>query len=97
MKVNVFYTGEVHATTGKEIETFEIDNGTSARKLLSILIDMYGDRFRDSIMDSKSTLQSPWLKVMISVNGRDVRALGGLDKELSDGDSFTFVTMVSGG
>jgi MoaD family protein len=97
LKINVFYLGDVYSTIGKEMETLEMDSGVSARGLLSALIERYGDCFRESIMDVKSTVENPWLKIMISLNGRDIKALGGLDRELNEGDSVALMTMVSGG
>jgi len=97
LKINVFYMGGIYAATGKEMEILEVEDDITVRRLLFLLVRQYGERFKEAVMDLKSTMERPWLKVIVSVNGKALNALDGLDTVLRNGDSMAFMTMVSGG
>lgn len=69
MQVKVNYLSVVSITTGKKEEYLQLDEGTTIAKLLSLLTEEYGPRFRDMIyMRSKDRKYL----VRFMVNGTEV-------------------------
>ncbi|HJX22898.1 MAG TPA: MoaD family protein [Candidatus Bathyarchaeia archaeon] len=96
-QIKVMYLGNVYNATGKQMEYFELKDTMTVRRLLFALVEQYGNQFKEAVMNSSSTIENIWLRVMVGVNGRDINALKGLDTELKDGDSLIFMVPAEGG
>ena len=66
----------------------------SVRDLIAILVERYGDNFKEFMLSPENRLQK---YVVILVNGRGVGILNGLETMLREGDSILIMPAVGGG
>jgi len=90
MAVNVSIPTQLRAVTGGDSEA-EVDGGTVG-EVLDALFDRY-DGLRDRICEDGDLRRF----VNVYVGGEDIRFLGGLDTEVSDGDEVKILPAVAGG
>ena len=74
-------------------ESLEIENVNSVRELIEYLIEMFGIKIREILMEGDKSKEF----VKILVNGKDIRALKGMETELKDGDIISIFPPVAGG
>jgi sulfur-carrier protein len=74
--------------------TTEIDNVNNISDLLDILLEKYGEKFKDLVLDADGNLRD-YLKIMI--NGEDIRDIEGLETPLKDGDQVVMFQTIAGG
>lgn len=61
----------------------QIDDVNKVSDLINILLQKYGEKFKDLLLDANGNLRD-YLKIMI--NGEDIRDIDGLETPLKDGD-----------
>jgi len=66
----------------------------SVRDLIAILVERYGDNFKEFMLSPENRLQK---YVVVLVNGRGVGILNGLETMLREGDSILIMPAVGGG
>ncbi len=62
----------------------------TVRKLLETLTNKYGSGFKDALVTPEWQLLSPTL---LTLNGRDIRTIGGLDAELKDNSQVSITVL----
>lgn len=79
-----------------EIEelTFPIDIGSNIRNLLEQLTLKFGEKFEELIFKNSTDLSK---YVLITINGKDIRTLKGLQTILKQDDEIFFVPAIAGG
>ena len=92
MDVTVKYFATIRACTGESERRL---NGAPAdlRELLTALTRLYGSSFRGAVLSGVELSEA----VIILVNGRNVRYLGGLDAPIAADDEVSIFPMVGGG
>ncbi len=93
-RVRVRYIGNFRDVVGKEEETIQI----SGKKIEDVVADLgnrYGNTFLEEIMDLKT--KKLLTSYVFLLNGNNVFSIGGLEAEVKDGDTVSFVAMVGGG
>ena len=90
-KVGITFHGGLVKITGEK--TIEIE-GSTLREVISALAAEYGQQFKDRIYDETGKLRR---FVNIYINGKDIRFLGHLNSELSEGDRVSIIPAVGGG
>ena len=79
-----------------EIEelTFPMDIGSNIRNLLEQLTLKFGEKFEELIFKNSTDLSK---YVLITINGKDIRTLKGLQTILKQDDEIFFVPAIAGG
>jgi len=96
LKVTVEYLGYIKQTLNiTQPDSIELNPEASARDLLALLAEKYGEPFRKDVYDPKEADLKPYH--IIAVNGLMVNLLGGLDTKLKDGDRVAVMPVVTGG
>ncbi|MFX1277960.1 MAG: MoaD/ThiS family protein [Promethearchaeota archaeon] len=80
--------------TDKEELIFSLENNSDIRILLEKLVLKYGKAFEEQIFKNSANLSK---YVLITVNGKDIRALDGLNTKLKQDDEIFFVPAIAGG
>ncbi|MFX1280452.1 MAG: MoaD/ThiS family protein [Promethearchaeota archaeon] len=94
MIVEVLYFAEFKDITGKEKEKFELSSN-HLKDLISLLIQKYGDKLRNIILDKNSQFIHNLISTII--NNHAILERNPLYINLKDGDSIAFLMPVSGG
>jgi len=79
-----------------EIEelTFPVDIDSNIRNLLEQLTLKFGEKFEELIFKNSTDLSK---YVLITINGKDIRTLKGLQTILKQDDEIFFVPAIAGG
>ncbi|MGB7969688.1 MAG: MoaD/ThiS family protein [Methanobacterium sp.] len=72
----------------------QIDDVNKVSDLINILLQKYGEKFKDLLLDANGNLRD-YLKIMI--NGEDIRDIDGLETPLKDGDQVVMFQTIAGG
>jgi molybdopterin synthase sulfur carrier subunit len=72
----------------------QIDDVNNVSDLINILLQKYGEKFKDLLLDTNGNLRD-YLKIMI--NGEDIRDIDGLETTLKDGDQVVMFQTIAGG
>jgi molybdopterin synthase sulfur carrier subunit len=80
LKVKVMFVQEYYLLTRKHVTEMELPDGAKIRDLLNRL----PEEVRKKLLDEKGEVKWP---NMVSVNGRRIEFLQGLDTILKDGDT----------
>ena len=76
------------------VRSININHNGTVAELINILIDMYGDEFKDALLDKEGELRD-YMKLLI--NGEDFQATGGFDAEVKDNDEIVIFQTIAGG
>jgi molybdopterin converting factor small subunit len=80
---------------GKRFEDLEITNNSDLLDLITLLIEKYGEEFRENIFSpSGDNLRDD---VLLNINGKPSRQLQGLYTKLNNKDEVGFMPIFSGG
>ena len=95
MQVRVQYLGFIKNMLNKKEDNIEVEEGTALFELLNKLAEMHGASFRNEVYE-------PGVKKVktgfsVTINGRFIGQLGGLDAKLSDGDTVHLMSLMTGG
>ncbi|MBY8992701.1 MAG: MoaD/ThiS family protein [Candidatus Lokiarchaeota archaeon] len=80
--------------TEKEELVFPLEVDSSIRNLLEQLTLKFGKTFEEQIFKNSTDLSK---YVLITINGKDIRALDGLNTKLNQNDEIFFVPAIAGG
>ena len=92
MNITAVYTTQLKASLGVASETLDIADGATVGALIAALSERHGDDFTRLVLDESNSL----LPSIILCIG-DEQVAPGSDAPLSDGDSVTFLSAISGG
>ena len=95
MKVRVRYLGFIKNMLNKKEDTLEVEEGTPLFELLDKLAGIHGAPFITEVYE-------PGVKKVktgfsVTINGRFIGQVGGLDAKLSDGDTIILMSLMTGG
>ncbi|MGD2065801.1 MAG: MoaD/ThiS family protein [Candidatus Bathyarchaeota archaeon] len=95
MKVRVQYLGFIKNMLNKNEDHVELEEDSSLSDLLDKLAGVHGAPFRKEVYE-------PGVKKVktgfsVTINGRFIGQLGGLDAKLSDGDTVILMSLMTGG
>lgn len=95
MKVRVQYLGFIKKMLNRKEDYFEVEEATPLFKLLNKLAGIHGAPFRNEVYE-------PGVKKIktgfsVTINGRFIGQLGGLDAKLSEGDTVILMSLMTGG
>ncbi len=95
MQLRVHYLGQISAVVKKREETVEAASRTTVYTLLKQLADGYGSSFTGEVFDEggKEVREG----VIVTVNGRAIGQLQGIDTRLKGGDVVTILPLFVGG
>ncbi|MHA2008731.1 MAG: MoaD/ThiS family protein [Promethearchaeota archaeon] len=71
-----------------------IDDGSNIRNVLDQLSTKFGSKFEEMIYKSSKDLSK---YVLITINGKDIRLLDGLDTKVGLNDMISFIPAIAGG
>jgi sulfur-carrier protein len=80
---------------GKGEVELPVQEGTTLRELLAMIVDRYGDEMASRVFEPKTRTVLPYIRLM--VNGRDIAFLDRMETILRDGDDVLILPPVSGG
>jgi MoaD family protein len=94
MEITVHYFTVLRNVTKKRLEKIRINEGSSLKALLAVLIKKYGENFERyvSLRNREKRVQ-----VIFLLNGQDVAQFNGLGTQLHDGDSVSLMPPIAGG
>jgi len=95
MRVKIRYLGRVWDILKKKEEIIVVDEETRLLGLLRRLSERHGKNLENLMFDKKGQNLSPYVRV--TINGRDISALDGLNTRMQDGDVLAIFPPVSGG
>jgi molybdopterin synthase sulfur carrier subunit len=73
---------------------FPLETGSNIRNLLEELTLKFGEKFEEQIFKNSADLSK---YVLITINGKDIRTLDGLNTKLEQDDEIFFVPAIAGG
>lgn len=89
----IFFSILTDITETEEL-IFPIDIDSNIRNLLEQLTLKFGKKFEEMIFKDSTELSK---YVLVTVNGKDIRTLKGLNTKLKQGDDVFFVPAIAGG
>lgn len=92
--VTVKFLASIREAAGVDAVDVIIESGESVGALLKRLVERLGERPANALYDSRKGLRKD---VTLMVNGRNLRALEGLDTKLREADVVLIFTSVAGG
>lgn len=94
MKVKVRYFAQLREITGKREDLVELEEGTSIGRLLEILSNKYGEKFREYIYGLG---EFEGISLNFLLNGRNISLGAMFETKLQDGDVLSILPPVAGG
>lgn len=95
MKVEVRSVGLIKMLMGRAVEEVDLTEGAAIDDLLAWLREQKGEKMAPYLVQPKDP--SGHLPVRIMVNGTEIRALGGIDTTLHEGDEILMFVPILGG
>jgi molybdopterin synthase sulfur carrier subunit len=92
--VNVIFLSLLTDITQEEELILSIDDGSKIRTILEELSSKFGEKFEEMIFKASKELSK---YVIITINGKDIRSLNGLDTKLQHDDEISFIPAIAGG
>ncbi|MFX1324024.1 MAG: MoaD/ThiS family protein [Promethearchaeota archaeon] len=80
--------------TRTEELTLTIDENCTIKHLLEQLTKKFGENFEELIYKASQNLSK---YVLITINGKDIRLLDGLETQINDRDEINFIPAIAGG
>ena len=95
MRIRVRYLGPIRVLLDKKEEELDVPLKTTLIDFLNRLVNMYGDSFREEVLEpsGKTTREG----LVVTVNGVAVNQLRGLKTLLKEGDAITLLPFFAGG
>jgi MoaD family protein len=92
--VKIIFLSLLTDITEVEVLTLPIEEGVNIRTILIQLTNMFGSKFEEMIFKSSKDLSK---YVIITINGKDIRTLDGLDTRVQKNDEVSFIPAIAGG
>jgi len=94
LKVRVKFLASLKHALGVKDVDLEIPKPMKLIEVLKLLVERYGEKFREAAFDEEGKVRSEFL---ILVNDAEISVLNGLNTEISDRDTITLLPTVHGG
>lgn len=91
-RIEVKFLTRFLEVTGKR--KIQIDDVNNVSDLINILLEKYGEKFKDLLLDADGNLRD-YLKIML--NGEDIRDIKGFETPLNNGDQVVMFQTIAGG
>ena len=92
MQITIQYEAQARRAAGIGSETIEVSDGCRVSDCICRVADAHGEQFRAILVNSEGDIQAA---VLVFLN--DVQTVRDEDTLLSDGDTLTLMTPISGG
>jgi molybdopterin converting factor small subunit len=93
-EINVKLLGVIKDVAGTDYMSISIPELSSINEALRILINTYGDPFKNALLDPVT--QTP-ISTLILLNGVEIGNLQGLETKLKSGDQLVILSVTHGG
>ena len=94
MNVKIKFFTSLREITGNKMVNLQLKNKISVEQLLSLLLEKYGQEFRDYVYNQEGKVQD-FLSFLI--NGKNINNLQGFNTVLKEGDIIAILPPVGGG
>ena len=94
LKVKIKFLSVLIDVTDVEELDLQMEDNSSLSNLLEQLALKYGTKFEETIFKSSNGLNK---YILITMNGRDIRALDGLNTIIKSNDDISFIPAIAGG
>ena len=95
MNVRVQYLGFIKNMLNKNEDHLELEEDAALSDLLDKLARVHGAPFRKEVYEPG--VKNVKTGFSVTINGRFIGQLGGLDAKLSDGDTVILMSLMTGG
>jgi molybdopterin synthase sulfur carrier subunit len=92
--VKIMFLSLLTDITEVEELNLPIEEGVNIRSILEQLTIKFGSKFEDMIFKSSKDLSK---YVIITVNGKDIRTLDGINTQIQLDDEISFIPAIAGG
>jgi molybdopterin converting factor small subunit len=93
-EIDVRLLGVIKDAAGTDNTSISIPESSSVNVALRILINLYGDPFKNALLDPVT--QTP-ISTLILLNGVEIGNLQGLETKLNNGDQLVILSVTHGG
>ncbi|MFX0083489.1 MAG: MoaD/ThiS family protein [Candidatus Hodarchaeota archaeon] len=94
LNVKIIFLSVLVDITEIEELTLPIDDGSNIRNILKQLTSKFGKKFEEMIFIASEDLSK---YVIITINGKDIRTLDGLNTKIQPNDEISFIPAIAGG
>ena len=94
MNVKIKFFTSLREITGNKMVNLQLKNKISVEQLLFLLLEKYGQEFRDYVYNQEGKVQD-FLSFLI--NGKNINNLQGFNTILKEGDIIAILPPVGGG
>ena len=94
MNVKIKFFTSLREITGNKMVNLQLKNKISVDQLLFLLLEKYGQKFRDYVYNQEGKVQD-FLSFLI--NGKNINNLQGFNTVLKEGDIIAVLPPVGGG
>lgn len=94
LNVKIIFLSVLVDITQIEELTLPIDDGSNIKNMLEQLSSKFGKKFEDLIFKASENLSK---YVIVTINGKDIRTLDGLNTKIKIDDEISFIPAIAGG
>jgi len=94
LNVKIIFLSVLVDITQIEELTLPIDDGSNIKNMLEQLSSKFGKKFEDLIFKASENLSK---YVIVTINGKDIRTLDGLNTKIQIDDEISFIPAIAGG
>jgi len=94
LNVKIIFLSVLVDITQIEELTLPIDDGSNIKNMLEQLSSKFGKKFEDLIFKASENLSK---YVIVTINGKDIRTLEGLNTKIQLDDEISFIPAIAGG
>ena len=94
LNVKIIFLSVLVDITQIEEVTLPIDDGSNIKNILGQLSLKFGKKFEDLIFKASENLSK---YVIVTINGKDIRTLDGLNTKIQIDDEISFIPAIAGG
>lgn len=94
LNVKIIFLSVLVDITQIEELTLPIDDGSNIKNILEQLSSKFGKKFEDLIFKASENLSK---YVIVTINGKDIRTLDGLNTKIQLDDEISFIPAIAGG
>jgi pyruvate-formate lyase-activating enzyme/molybdopterin converting factor small subunit len=95
--VNVKFPRSLHDLTKTRETELDLDGATTIEAVMKRLVEKYGDKFRDTVLDVDKGDLTVKRSFNVYLNGVDIESLQGIKTEVHGNDEIIILSWVSGG